>query len=324
MTRPPLPVIVLVAAAAVGAGLWFAWPRGEAPALSGYVEGEALYFSAPVSGSVTGLFVERGQRVQAGAALFQIDPRAAAAQKDQAVAAESAANAQAQDAAKGQRPQELAVIQAQRAAASAQVAEARAQFRRVSVLADRGFYPPARLDQDRATLQTAEAQYRETTRRLDVAELGARVDQQQAARARATQAAAAVAEANARLDQLAPRAPADARVEEVFYRAGEWAPANQPVLSLLPDGRVKLRFFVPEKSLPAYRPGRTVRFACDGCQPQSARIVYVSPRAEFSPPVIYNRDNRDRMVFLVEALPERPRDLAPGQPVDVTPLEPGR
>lgn len=324
MTRPPLPVILVVAAAAVGAGVWFAWPKAEAPTLTGYVEGEALYFSAPQSGAVTGLFVEQGQRVVAGAALFQIDPRTIAAQKDQAVAAEMSAEAQAEDAAKGQRPQELAVIRAQRAAASARVAEARAQFRRVTVLADRGFYPLARLDQDRATLQTAEAHYRETVSRVDVAELGARTDQQQAARARVAQAAAAVAEAGARLDQLAPHAPADARVEEVFYRAGEWAPANQPVLSLLPDGRVRLRFFIPERSLPAYRPGRTVRFTCDGCPPQTARINYVSPRAEFTPPVIYNRDNRDRMVFLVEALPERPRDLAPGQPVDVTPLEVGR
>jgi len=81
---------------------------------------------------------------------------------------------------------------------------------------------------------------------------------------------------------------------------------------------------VPEASLPAYRPGRMVSFTCDGCRPQSARIAYVSPRAEFTPPVIYSRENRDRMVFLVEATPERPRELAPGQPVDVTPLEPGR
>ena len=324
MKRPPLPVIAVVVVGVAALATWALWPKPEPATLSGYVEGEALYFSSPISGPVANLYVERGARVAAGAPLFQIDAQTTAAQQAQALANAKAAEEQAQDAMKGQRPQELAVIRAQRAAAAAQVEEARAQFKRVSVLADRGFYPPARLDQDRATLRTAEAQFQQVIRQIDVAELGARTDQQQAATARAVQAEAATAEVNARLNQLAPKAPTAARVEDVFYRPGEWAPANQPVLSLLPDGRVRLRFFVPEKALPAYQPGRTVRFTCDGCQPQTARIDYVSPRAEFTPPVIYSRENRDRMVFLVEATPERPRDLAPGQPVDVTPLEPGR
>ncbi|MEO6340456.1 MAG: HlyD family efflux transporter periplasmic adaptor subunit [Caulobacteraceae bacterium] len=320
MKRPPIPVILVVVVAVVAAGAWWLWPRQGPHMLSGYVEGEALYFSSPTSGALAGLFVERGQRVAMGAPLFQIDPQTGAAQQAQAQAAAAAAQEQVQDALKGQRPQELAVIRTQRAAALAQVEEARAQFNRVSVLAKRGFYPPARLDQDRATLKTAEAQYQETARRLDVAELGARSDQVAAAKSRAVQAQAVVAEANARLNQLAPHAPDAARVEEVFFRQGEWAPANQPVVSLLPDARVKLRFFVPEAALPAYRPGQTVRFTCDGCRPQTARINYVSPRAEFTPPVIYSRENRDRLVFLIEAAPERPRELAPGQPVDVTPL----
>ena len=321
MKRPPLPVIFLVLLAVVAGAAWWLWPRQGPHTFSGYIEGEALYFSSPTPGAVANLYVDRGQRVAANTVLFQIDPQTNAAQQAEAQAAAAAAQQTFQDTLKGQRPQELAVIQSQRDAARAQVEEARAQFKRVSVLAARGFYPPAQLDKDRATLKTAEAQYQQTTRQLDVAELGARTDQVAAARSRATQAEAAVAEAAARLGQLAPKAPDAARVEEVFFRQGEWAPANQPVVSLLPDARVKVRFFVPEAALPAYRPGRTVRFTCDGCQPQTAKINYVSPRAEFTPPVIYSRENRDRLVFLIEAAPERPRDLAPGQPVDVTPLE---
>ena len=324
MKRPPLPVIALVAVAVVAVVAWRLWPRQGPPVLPGYVEGEALYFSSPTAGAVAHLYVDRGQRVASGAGLFQIDPQTNAAQQAEAEAAAAAAQQTLQDVQKGQRPQELAVIQSQRDAARAQVEEARAQFKRVDVLAARGFYPPAQLDKDRATLKTAEAQYQQTTRQLDVAELGARTDQVAAARSRASQAEASVAEAAARLGQLSPKAPDAARVEEVFFRQGEWAPANQPVVSVLPDNRVKLRFFVPETDLPAYQPGRTVRFTCDGCRAQSARIDYVSPRAEFTPPVIYSRENRDRLVFLVEAQPERPRELAPGQPIDVTPLGPAK
>jgi HlyD family secretion protein len=110
-------------------------------------------------------------------------------------------------------------------------------------------------------------------------------------------------------------------VEDVFFRPGEWVPANQPVLSLLLDDRIKVRFFVPEEQVPLYRPGLTVAVGCDGCgPPRSARIAYVSPRAEFTPPVIYSRGSREKLVFMVEAVPERPSSLAPGQPVNVSPL----
>ena len=105
----------------------------------------------------------------------------------------------------------------------------------------------------------------------------------------------------------------------MFFHPGEWAPANQPILSLLPDERIKVRFFVPERERSAYRIGRTVRFACDGCAGGlTARIEFVAPRPEFTPPVIYSREARDRLVYLVEARPAT--RLNPGQPVDVEPL----
>jgi HlyD family secretion protein len=321
MNRKAAIPIVLGAAVVIGVAGWLLWPK-PAATLSGYIEGETLYFSAPISGAVTRLGVERGQRVTAGQALFQIDPGTAQAQTEQAQAAARAAQARAEDAQKGQRPQELAVIQAQRAAAAAQLDQARAAFERVRTLAAKGIYAKAALDDAQATYGVAQAQYRETLQRLGVAELGARSDQAQAAGEEAQRATAAVTEAAVRQSQLSPTAPQGGRIEEVFYRPGEWAPANQPVVSLLPDERVRIRFFVPETSLPAYKPGGKVRFSCDGCQGQAATIDYVSPRAEFTPPVIYSRGNRERLVFLVEARPERPADLAPGQPVDVTPLTP--
>jgi HlyD family secretion protein len=110
-------------------------------------------------------------------------------------------------------------------------------------------------------------------------------------------------------------------VDEVFYQPGEWAAANQPVVSLLPDNKVKVRFYVPERELARYRVGRTVRFSCDGCtNGLSAVIRYVSPQPEFTPPVIFSRDSRDRLVFMVEAYPAHPENLQPGLPVDVEPL----
>ncbi|MDB5472403.1 MAG: secretion protein HlyD family protein [Caulobacter sp.] len=319
MKRPPRAVLIgLGVVIVVGGAAWAFWPRGGPAPLTGYVEGETLYFAAAQSGALTTLNVERGQRVEAGASLFQVDPGTAQAQQERAAAQAEAARDRAADALKGQRPQELAVFQAQRTSAKALLDQAEADFGRVRTLAAKGVYAPARLDQARAAVGVARAQYQETIKRLDVAELGAREDQASAAAAEAQGAQAGVSEAAIRARQLSPVAPTAGRIEDVFYRPGEWAVANTPVVALLPDARVKLRFYVPETEVTRYRPGGSVRFACDGCKGGEAKIAYVSPRPEFTPPVIYSRGNRERLVFLVEATPAHPRDLAPGQPVEVT------
>ena len=321
MNRQRILVGVLLAVA-VGLVALLVWAPRARPAatLSGYVEGEPLYLAAPIAGTVRSVAVERGQEVAAGQPLFVVDPAQVRAQYDQAAAQAEVAQAQAQDARKGGRPAELAVFEANIAAAEARARDAAADLARIAPLVRQGWYAPARLDDAKAAAEAAQAQVRAARKQRDAATLGARADQVRAADARVAEAAAAVTGAGARLSDLAPRAPGKARVEEVFFHAGEWAPAYQPILSLLPDARIKLRFFVPERGLSAYRIGRTVRFACDGCAPGlTARIDSVAVRPEFTPPVIYSREARDRLVYLVEARPAA--RLNPGQPVDVEPLK---
>lgn len=317
-------VAALLGVAAIIVALIIAVPRlGRPDILTGYVEGEPLYLAAPVSGRIEKVFVDRGQEVRAGRPLFVVDPAQLGAQRDQALAELAAAEAQARDARKGARPAELAVLEANIAAAEARAREAEATLGRVSPLVRQGVYAPARLDDARAAAQQARAQVDAARRQRDAAALGAREDLIRAADSRVNQARAAVTAASARLTDTSPAAPADARVEEVFFQPGEWAAANQPVVALLPNDRVKIRFFVPEASLAAYRPGAVVRFACDGCpKGLSARITFISPRPEFTPPVIYSRESRDRLVYMVEARPSM--RLNPGLPVDVIPLEPAR
>jgi HlyD family secretion protein len=315
-----LQVVALLAVAAVVIAVLFLVPHlRHSPVLSGYVEGEALYLAAPVSGTVTRVSVARGDRVKPGQPLFVVDPRQLAAQRDQLEAELKAAQAQALDARKGQRPVELAVFDANVAAAEARARDAVATLRRTEPLVRKGIYAPARLDDVRAAAREAQAQVTAAKRQRDAAALGSRVDQIRAADERVRSAQASLSAAEARLADVTPVAPARARVEDVFYQPGEWAAANQPVVALIPDDRVKLRFFVPEPAISRYRPGDVVAFACDGCpRGLKARITYVSPRPEFTPPVIYSREARDRLVYMVEARPGVL--LNPGQPVDVTPL----
>ncbi len=253
--------------------------------------------------------------------LFLIEPDQQVAQGEQAMAELAAARAQAEDARKGQRPAELGILEADRDAAEAAAREARIDLNRADALVRRGVYARVRLDEARAAYQNAAARLRAAQQRIEAATLGARADQVRAADARVMQAAARVAETGARLQTLSPIAPSAGRVEEVFYQRGEWAAANQPVVALIPDDRVFVRFFVPERAVAAYRPGTRVRFACDGCADGlAATITYVSPRPEFTPPILYSRAARDRLVFMVEARPENSGRLVPGLPVDVYPI----
>ena len=318
-----LPIALVGVALALIAALVFLPRQQKHTFLSGYVEGDALYLASPISGALADLHVDEGARVSAGQRLFSIDPRQTAAARDQAEAEVSAAAAQAQDARRGLRPVELAIYDANVAAAEARLREADAALNRIRPLAAKGIFAPARLDDAKASRDAALAQLTAARRQRDALTLGAREGQVTAADSRVTQARAGAAAASARLSDTAPTAPAAGLVEDVFFQKGEWVIANQPVMALLPDDRIKVRFFVPETQIALYSPGRTVAFTCDGCaRGLTAKIVFVSPRPEFTPPIIYSRETRDRLVYLVEARPSA--RLNPGQPVDVTPLVAGR
>jgi HlyD family secretion protein len=314
--------VLLLGAAGLGAFLAFGSGDPQGNVLSGYVEGEALYPASPVAGRVAELSVQRGDVVAAGAKLFAIDPAQTLAARDQAAAEAEAAKSLAADARRGQRPAELGVIEAQLAAARAVLNEADTSLKRVQPLAEAGAASRAQLDSATAARATAQANVRAIEKQLQAAKLGAREDQAQAAQDRVRQAEAALGAAEARLLDIAPLAPAAGRIEDVFFQPGEWVPANQPVLSFIPDDRVRLRFFAPQTEIPAYAIGHEVTFSCDGCAKDlKAKISYISPRPEFTPPVIYSREARERMVFLVEAQPADAKGLTPGQPIDVMPLK---
>ena len=293
--------------------IYFAPQLRPTLALSGYVEGEPLYMAPPISGQLTQVDVQRGDRVTAGAPLFAVDARSLAAQGQEAAGQIRAASGT------------IAAAQATKAQLAAQVAAARANAEEADKEALRaehllalghGAVSQQDVDKAHAAAEAARAQLLAAQRQADAATAQVATATGQLGQAQGAKAAAA-----ARIDQASQRAPGSARVEDVFFQPGEWATANQPVVSLLPDDRVRLRFFVPEREVARYRIGRQVSFACDGCGTGlAATINYVSPRPEFTPPVIYSLQSRDRLVFLVEARPANPRGLTPGEPVDVTPL----
>jgi HlyD family secretion protein len=121
-----------------------------------------------------------------------------------------------------------------------------------------------------------------------------------------------------RLDRRKVASPVAGSVEQVYFRVGEMVPAGKPVVALLPPGNLKVRFFVSEAALPQLKLGDTVRVQCDGCAGDlTAKISFIARSSEFTPPVIYSKEERGKLVFLIEARPQRPELLRVGQPVSV-------
>jgi HlyD family secretion protein len=289
--------------------------------LQGYVEGEFVRVAAPFGGTLVQLHVQRGQTVPSQAPLFALEAESEAAASREATERVARAAAQAENLRKGLRGSEIAAVRAQlsQAEVAAQLS-AREHARQVDLVA-RGFVSQQRADEAQATRDRDRARVAELRALLTTAQSGSRPDEIRAAEAEARASREALAQADWRLRQKAVAATVGGAVVDTLFTPGEWVPAGAPVVTLLPPANVKVRFFVPEPRLGAVRVGQAVAIACDGCaSPIEAQVAYIAPRAEFTPPVIYSRDNRSRLVFLVEARPA-PGDavrLHPGQPVDVT------
>jgi len=113
-------------------------------------------------------------------------------------------------------------------------------------------------------------------------------------------------------------APVAGTIQQIYFREGEMAPEKRPVLSIMPPGNMKIRFFVPETELPKLAIGDEVKVTCDNCAADlTARIYFIATTAEYTPPVIYSLDQRNKLVYLIQARPSRPDALRVGQPVSV-------
>lgn len=121
-----------------------------------------------------------------------------------------------------------------------------------------------------------------------------------------------------RLARRTASAPVGGTVHQIYFREGEMVGQQRPVLSILPPGNMKVRFFVSETELPKLTIGQDVRVSCDGCAADlTAKIYYIATTAEYTPPVIYSQDERHKLVYLVQARPNKPDLLRVGQPISV-------
>jgi len=286
----------------------------------GYVEGEFVYVGPPQGGILTNLCVQRGMEVARGQLLFELEGEAENAALREAEHRLQQARSRRENLLKGRRPSEIAALEAQLERAKASLRLSDLELKRRQGLMDARVISAEELDAARSRRDADAAQVAALTADLETARLGAREDEIKAAEAEVAAADAAVARAQWAVSQRKQYAPVSAKVQDTLYRPGEVVAAGYPVVSLLPPENLKVRFFVPQADLARTATGTAVEVKVDGlAQPVQATINYVSSQAEFTPPVIYSRENRAKLVFMVEAIfsPGLRPPLNPGQPAEV-------
>jgi len=320
-------IAILAVAAAVGAAYWYSVRDGDIEtAFQGYIEGNLVFMAPEEGGRIERLAAEAGDDVAEGQLLFALEASVQEARRNEAEARYRQAEAQVANLrAALQRPEQVAVLRAQEERARASLDLSRSEYERQQTLFQRGISAKARLDQAEAALERDKAALDEAVRQIQAAQLSGRSGEIAAAEAAMRAAEAMLRQTETHIAKRRVVAPAAARVQDIYFRAGEVVNAGQPVLALLPPQNLRVRFYVPEPLLSTMSLGDIVQVACDSCEGLRARISFLSSEAEFTPPVIFSEQERAKLVFRVEARPLNADMRLPiGLPVTVTPAEPAQ
>jgi HlyD family secretion protein len=321
--RVQLAVVSLLALA--GGAFWWSSQRPAAPASwQGYAEADYVKIGPTQQGLLTAVAVARGDQVPVGALLFTQDDTQDRAARDQAARQLMQAEEQLANLEAAGKATEILQAEANLADARATLGRTKADLQRSETLLQHGIVSVQTIDQRRADFHSAQAKVEAAEAQLAQrsTSLG-REGEIKAQRAAVAAARAAVEMTEWRLTQRRVVAPVAGRVADVLARPGETMAAGAPVVSLLPPQNILVRFFVPEAALSSVHRGDTVVLLCDGCpRDLAATISFVSPQAEYTPPVIYSESSRAKLVYLIEARPSPVQAalLNPGQPIEVRPI----
>lgn len=309
-----------IGCALVALGILASCNSGQPRRLQGYVEGEFVYVASPRGGQLKSLYVHRGQQVKPGDRLFALDSQPEKDARDQAAYQLAQARSNLEDAKKPRRPTEIEAIQAQLKQARAALDFSQKEFDRQDKLEKSGARAMQDLDRARATRDQDRQRVAQLEADLQTARLGSRIDQIRAAEAAVEALEAALATAEWNLAQKSQDAPEAGVVFDTLYREGEWVSAGRPVVVLLPPPNVKVRAFVPETEVGKIKYGDRLKVYVDGLpEPLIGTVSFISPRVEYTPPVIYSRESRSKLVVMIELSfdAKTAAILHPGQPVDV-------
>lgn len=292
----------------------------------GYVEGEYAYLASSRSGHLEKLHVIKGEQIQKDTLVFELENNSEKYAVAQAKGEMQSALAQLNDMKVGKRPEEIAMAKAMLNQALAEAKNANTLLKRNEELAVKGAISKQDLDTLRAHARSSNEKVSELRHQVEVYQLPNREQQIEAQSARYEAAKALVSQKEWELAQKQFFSPSSGLVFDTLYNEGEWVQAGSPVVWLLLQDQLKVRFYIPEECFSLVQYGQKVYVHIDGAidgagQEYPAIISYISPNCEYTPPVIYSNETRSKLVYMIEAIPEEKEVrefLHVGQPVSVS------
>lgn len=249
--------------------------------VDGYVEGEYIYLAPSTSGILEEINVVKGQQVAKDSNLFAVDSTMWQLKLN---------NAQnSVQAAKEQLLQSQAIF-----------SNAKKEYNRARKLIQSKAISQGEYDTKLANFDSANARVSELKTQLAIAEENLQQTQRQ-------------------YTQNVVTSKVNGIVSDVYFRLGEFVAQGNPILAILPPENVKIRFFVAEKVLPTIHYNQKVFVRYDNAPKEiEAKVSYIAPTAEYTPPIIYSVQSRNKLVFMIEATFENLQEvLNPGLPVSV-------
>ena len=320
-------VVIVILGVGIGWLWWSQQLNTASPAWQGYAEADYVKAAPVEQGLLTAISVARGDQISEGAPLFTQDDTPERAARDQAARQLAQSEEQLANLEAASKPTEVTQAEANLADARSTLERAKADLQRDEALLRTAYATAQTVDQRRADYRSAEAkaQHAEAALAEAKAPMG-REREIEAQRAAVEAARATLAMAEWRLAQRTVTAPVGGGVADVLAQPGETMAAGAPVVSILPPGNIFVRFFVSETALSGLHRGDPVVFSCDGCQQGlTGSISFISPTAEYTPPVIYSESTRAKLVYRIEARPRPDQTVLfnPGQPMGVRPIRTG-
>lgn len=292
--------------------------RGNAVRGSGTIELDEIDVASLVGGRVVRMAADEGDTVRAGDTLVVLSRGEVSAALAAQLAQTQRADAQAHDLASGARPAEVLVAEAALAAARADRQLAESTFARTQRLVRAQAVAQAELDHARAARDGAVARERSAADQLRLQQEGFRHGQVTAALRGATAAAADLAGARSRANELVLTAPHDGVVLLRNFEPGELVPPNVPVMTLGDPDQLWMRVYVDAPQLGAVRLGAPVEVRPIGSKRDfPGRVVSIATQAEFTPRAALTEEEQANLVFGVKvALAPAHGALKPGLPAE--------
>ncbi len=212
-----------------------------------------------VSGTVEGLQVQAGDRVQPGEVIAQLDSTDQQLALAEARAQLAEARSELAELKRGSRKEVIAQRRAAVQAATAREAEARDNLRRIERLVEQGALADRALIEARTAIDTAVSDRLAATAQLAEAQAGPRPDEIAAEEAKVAAQEAAVRQAMVAVERTQIVATSGGVVNDRLVNLGDYVESADPILEIVDNARVDILMQVPEKLAADVKPGLSIR-----------------------------------------------------------------